>query len=144
MDSAARLFLIQVTNNAWYQSELAQTALKKSQDSSILKQALIISRQYTRIKDKAKIVSIPYKLNMPYFLTGEQNQKVKELKGIPQNSFDREFVTRIKGNDSILMKQLVEMEASPSNNTDEMKQFIVFSKSVIDTTENKIKNIELK
>jgi hypothetical protein len=142
IDSAARLFLIAITNDAWYQSEMAQAALKKSHDTSILKQARIISRQYIRIKDRAKVVSIPYKLNMPYFLTGEQNQKVKELKGIPEDSFDREFIARIKGNDSVLMKRLIEMEGSPSNNTDEMKQFIDFSKSVIATNEDKMKEFQ--
>ena len=142
IDSAARLFLIAITNDAWYQSEMAQTALKKSHDTAILKQALIISRQYTRIKDRAKIVSIPYKLNMPYFLTGEQNQKVNELKALPESSFDREFIARVKGNDSVLMKRLMEIEGSPSNNTDEMKQFIDFSKSVIATNENEIKEFQ--
>lgn len=140
IDTIAKQFLIDVTNSAWFQAEMANVALKKSHDTAILSLARTISKQYIRIKDRAKIVSIPHKLNMPYFLLPDQNAKVTELKGVKDDLFDHEFISRVRENDSFILKQCSDFQASPDKPADVM-ELIDFIRSTVEANQSKMQSM---
>ncbi|HYV90679.1 MAG TPA: DUF4142 domain-containing protein [Chitinophagales bacterium] len=140
IDTVAKQFLIDITNSAWFQSEMAQVALKKSHDTAILSLARTITKQYTRIKDRTKIVSIPHKLNMPYFLLPDQNAKVTELKGVKDDSFDHEFISHIRENDSMILKMCDDFQSSPDKPSDVM-QLIEFIRSTVQANQSKMQSM---
>ena len=131
IDAAAKQFLIDITNLSWFQAQIAQAALKKSTDTAILSLAQGISKQYLRIKDKAKIVSIPYQIDMPYFLTHDQNDEVNQLASLDAAAFNAQFLEKIKHNNDVILEKCAGFQtAAPIDNS--FQQLISFCKTTVE------------
>ena len=140
MSDSAKQLLIDISNSAWFQAQVAEVGLSKMHDTSMLSLAQNISKQYTHIKDRAKIVSVPYKLNMPYFLRHDQNARVNELKAMDDASFTKEFLHQINAANDIITKQCNDFQSMAIGDSDVI-HFINFSKMVVDSTESQLKKI---
>ena len=140
MSDSAKQLLIDISNSAWFQAQVAEVGLRKLHDTFLLSQAQNISKQYTRIKDKAKIVSVPYKLNMPYFLRHDQNTRVNELKAIDDASFTKEFLHQISATNVIIMKECNDFQSMAIPDSG-IVDFINFSKMVVKDCESHLQKI---
>jgi len=129
-DDATKQFLIDITNASWYSAKLAYVATLMSHDQNIIKSAQAIRKDYTRIKDKAKIVSIPYHVEVPYFLTTEQNDSVNMLQNLDSLSFDKKFISMIRNNnDNIIMR--CDNFQKGIKRSDDLQQLIDFCRSTV-------------
>lgn len=132
LDPSARQFLIDITNLSWFQAQLAQAALKKSTDTMILSMSQKLNTEYIRIKEKAKIVSIPYLVDMPYFLTHDQNEEVKQLTALDEATFTKQYLEKIKHNNEMILQKCQNFD--PSSTTDEnFKDLISFCQSTVES-----------
>jgi len=129
-DDPTKLFLVDITNASWYSAKLANAATLKSHDQYIIQSAQIIRKSYTRIKDKTKITSIPYQVEVPYFLTQAQNDSVNILQRTDSLLFDYKFVTMIRNNDAVILKKCDDFQAS-AKRTEDLQQLIDFCRSTV-------------
>lgn len=131
IDPAAKQFLIEITNLSWFQAQIAQAALRKSTDTMILSMAQRINKQYIRIKDKAKIVSIPYQIDIPYFLTHGQNEEVQQLSQLDEAAFKSQFLEKIKHNNDVIMQKCAGVQTIQVD--DSFQQLISFCKTTVES-----------
>lgn len=137
MSDSAKQLLIDISNSAWFQAQVAEVGLSKMHDTSMLSLAQNISKQYTHIKDKAKIVSVPYKLNMPYFLKADQNARVNELKAMDDASFTKEFLHQITATNDIIIKECNDFQSMAKKDSD-ILSFIYYSKAIVQSTKSQL------
>ena len=130
-------FLIDVSNLAWFQVQVAKAALTKTHDTALLDIAQKMAKDYIRIKDKAKIVSIPYNTDIPYFNTHDQNIRVKELKSTADSTFEKEFISQIKENNQLILKQCKDVQVEIQNEND-FKQLIDLSRTVVENNQSEL------
>jgi hypothetical protein len=137
MNDSAKQLLIDISNSAWFQAQMAEVGLSKMHDTSLLSLAQNISKQYTHIKDKAKIVSVPYKLNMPYFLRHDQNARVNELKGMDDISFTKEFLSQVNATNDSITEQCNRFQSMAIGDSD-IVHFIKFTKGIVESSQSQL------
>jgi len=130
MSDSAKQLLIDISNDAWFQVQMANVILQKAHDTALLNLAQNTSRQYTRIKDRAKIVSIPYRLNIPYFLTHTQNATVDSIQALGEREMKNEFVQQCNNNNQVILQKCDAFESLVKNDSD-ILHFIDFSKNIV-------------
>ena len=130
IDPAARQFLIDLTNLSWFQAQLGQAALTKSTDESILGMSQKIVKEYTRIKDKAKIVSIPYNIDMPYFLTHDQNEEIVDMKKLDEATFTTKYLEKIKSNNEVILRRCESFDTGATKDNN-FADLITFCKTTV-------------
>lgn len=135
--SKKQQFLIDVSNLAWYQVQVAKMALTKTHATALLNIAQKMTKDYVRIKDRAKIVSIPYNTPMPYFNTHDQNTRVKELKTSADSTFKKEFISQIKENDQLILKQCESVQEEIKNEND-FEQLVNLSVAVVENNQSNL------
>ncbi len=141
MSDTAKSLLIDISNNAWFQAQIAQLAATRVQDTSLLSMAQNVSKQYTHIKERAKIVSVPYKLNMPYFLRQDQNIRVKELNESSASTFKKDFLDQLAANNQNILKECNELQPLVKDDSN-IVHFIAFSSSIVEDNQVKLQNMK--
>ncbi|MEO6168849.1 MAG: DUF4142 domain-containing protein [Chitinophagales bacterium] len=131
IDPAAKKFLIDITNLSWFQAQLGQAALKKSTDTIIISMSQRINKEYIRVKDKAKIVSIPYQIDMPYFLTHDQNEEVKQMASLDEATFTKQYLEKIKHNNEMILQKCQNFDTS-STSDENFQELISFCLSTVE------------
>lgn len=137
MSDSAKQLLIDISNNGWFQAQVAEVALGKLQDTAMLSLAQSINRQYTRIRAKAKIVSIPYKLNMPYFLRSDQNVRVNELKAMDKGMLGNAFLKQIAAVNDTLTGESNQFRILAKGDS-AINSFLDFSTAIVDSTQAQV------
>lgn len=122
-----QLFLLSVFSSGIYEARLAQLAINKSKDTSILTLAKSVKKDLTRVSDKAKVASMPRNITLPYFLSHQQNDGVKRLSGLSGEEFEKEFVREIKDDQERLIKTCNDFTLSGTTSPD-LVEMIAFCK----------------
>ncbi len=129
-DDATKKFLVDMTNASWYTAKLANAATFKSHDQSIIQSAQLIRKRYTLVKDKIKIVSIPYQVEVPYFLTKDQNDSVRLLQSTDSLSFNKTFIAMVQRNDAVILSKCDDFEAT-GNHPEDMQKLIDYCRKTV-------------
>ena len=129
-DDATKKFFIDMTNASWYTAKLANAATLRSHDQSIIQSAQEIRKSYTLLKDKTKIVSIPYQVEVPYFHTKDQNDSVRLLQSTDSISFNKQFRDMVHRNDVVILKKCDDYESTGSH-TEDIQKLIDYCRQTV-------------